>query len=90
MKFEIIRRNNEEYKRRDYRDAIGFELYSSGDPEIVLITLSFSDGEPEDAIIARDFNDIHSIRKLVEIVYKAGQDNEPLEIIEREGKDGEI
>jgi ubiquitin-protein ligase len=40
------------------------------------IELSFIDGgEPEDNSLGRDWNDVYKIQRLVESVYKLGQEN---------------
>lgn len=52
-------------------------------------TLSFGGGEPEDNSLARDLSDAYDIPHSLEMAYKAGLNNEPLEIILEEKCDDE-
>jgi hypothetical protein len=76
----LINRSEEEVANCDYRNA--FQVQIDGKT-----FMHFSDGEPEDANLMRDFADIYSIGKLVQMAYDAGKNGEELEITEEDSEE---
>lgn len=70
MKVEIYDKENSYDEFRYHYDIVAGDM-----------VLSFSDGEPEDNTLSRNFSDVYSIPKLIEMAYQAGKSGEELEII---------
>uniref|UniRef100_A0A6M3KYB0 Uncharacterized protein n=1 Tax=viral metagenome TaxID=1070528 RepID=A0A6M3KYB0_9ZZZZ len=73
MKVTVKSLTDEEFERRDYRDAL--EIYIDGK-----VRFSVYDGEPEDANLSRDFNDCWNISELMKTAFLAGKNGEEFEI----------
>ena len=80
MKLEFITRTDEEIANCDYRDAFHIKINNK-------TVFRVSDGEPEDSNLSRDFNDIYDLPSIIENVYNAGINNEPLETINSKSSD---
>lgn len=55
----------------DYRES--FEVVINGESVFEVF-----DGEPEDNTLSRNFNDIYKLQSIIEKVYQAGKNQEPL------------
>ena len=77
MKVSTISLTEKAVEERDYRDMYAIEINGKQ-------VFSVSDGEPEDSNLSRDFSDVYSIPKLLQIVYEAGKNGEELIFDDRE------
>ena len=79
MRLTVISLTDEAIKKRDGSDTCVLEI----DGEKVF---QVSDGEPEDNNLSRNFNDVWQLQGILERVFKAGKEDEVLQI-EREEVD---
>ena len=66
----------------DYKTFYKLELKT--DEGILVFTVH--DGEPEDSNLSRDFNDVYDLPLLLNYAFKAGKNNEVMELVEKECK----